>query len=315
MFDSVEPHDFNFYMIERVAMDQDIAESRLALDDEHEHDVRTYERQRAQLSTLNNLGLDEVEAVEYVLMLSRDEEERRMAQSEVALSSEGVFEDFDDIPSAPRYTAPIATAARPYPTPAPSPPRSGWSSMADLRSPVMAPTSSKVQVTPPFRPEPMEAGFSTSPLMISPASSLQGGRSYYRRPQNYTPPSITDTDHFPGMASSVSSSRSASVSVSPEIRPSVSWSEMLKKTSPPSSASRSPQAGFAVRSSAPSTRRQLSAPSGHSLLSDRLRGEGSSTTSSVSPSVSQSLDEDEELKYAIELSLAEALSRQAMNKD
>ena len=58
-------------------MYRDVAESRRDLNEEQMYTRRAFSREREQQSTLANLGLNEVEAVEYVLMLSRNEEEER----------------------------------------------------------------------------------------------------------------------------------------------------------------------------------------------------------------------------------------------
>ncbi|KIJ13712.1 hypothetical protein PAXINDRAFT_181240 [Paxillus involutus ATCC 200175] len=76
-------------------MHKDIAESFGELEYERAHVQRIYGREREHRSTLDSLGLSELEAVEYVLMLSRQEEEERQLRM---AREEGVFEgDFDDL--------------------------------------------------------------------------------------------------------------------------------------------------------------------------------------------------------------------------
>lgn len=58
-------------------MYRDISESRQEIEDEGNRKRAAYGREKDQLSSLETLGLNEQEALEYVLMLSRDEEERR----------------------------------------------------------------------------------------------------------------------------------------------------------------------------------------------------------------------------------------------
>ena len=63
-----------------------------------------YRWEREQRTRLETLGLDEVEAVEYVLMLNRDEVLERVSPSVGPVvgipMEEGIFEDdFDDIPN------------------------------------------------------------------------------------------------------------------------------------------------------------------------------------------------------------------------
>jgi hypothetical protein len=72
-------------ILEQVEMRRELRESRSEIDAEHQT-VQSYGREREQRQTLAQLGLDEVEAVEYVLMLSRDEEIARRAS---LLSSTG----------------------------------------------------------------------------------------------------------------------------------------------------------------------------------------------------------------------------------
>ena len=67
-------------------MHRDIAESRRELEYEQAHTRQTFGRERYQQLTLDHLGLSEVEAVEYVLMLSRDEEEARRQQRAALLA-------------------------------------------------------------------------------------------------------------------------------------------------------------------------------------------------------------------------------------
>ncbi|TFY83465.1 hypothetical protein EWM64_g551 [Hericium alpestre] len=114
-----------------------IAESRDELASEAEYTRRTFGREREQLSELESLGLSEREAVEYVLMLSREEAEARrrdgLQETEPAQQEEeGIFDvDLDDGPSyAPRYAQP--PVSRPSRTP---------SSTASL-SPPLQPTAS-----------------------------------------------------------------------------------------------------------------------------------------------------------------------------
>ncbi|KAH8112038.1 hypothetical protein DFH11DRAFT_1609389 [Phellopilus nigrolimitatus] len=309
----------------RLEMSQDIRESRQAAEDTHTQDQRSHERQRAQLATLGDLGLDEVEALEYVLMLSRDEEEARRVQERESESDDFFAGDFDDIPaaeSAPRealVSVHDESFEEVFPTPFPSPP-------ASLRlSPVRSNSNAKIQVSPPLRPEPMEAGFSTSPLGINIAAQR-------------SPPAVGNTEHFPVMSSSVSSrSAGTPVSPSPRMSPSVSWSSLVKSKSSasdgdgtrghtgpgPGAASGS----FTVLPSGPrnaerqrSISSQLSAR-GPSLLSASLqlhRQSGPPEVDGPQDHRQASLvgdadeDMDADLKLAIELSLADALSRQQL---
>ncbi|PPQ64115.1 hypothetical protein CVT24_008726 [Panaeolus cyanescens] len=97
--------------LDQVEMKKTISESRDLLKDHSDHVQRAFGREREQIAGLNNLGLSEVEALEYVLMLSRDETNARAMAEANALAGagsssnnhtdpfidEGVFEaDFDD---------------------------------------------------------------------------------------------------------------------------------------------------------------------------------------------------------------------------
>ncbi|THU88585.1 hypothetical protein K435DRAFT_307343 [Dendrothele bispora CBS 962.96] len=79
-----------------------VSESISELKQDNERRRRVHGREREQLMNLEQLGLDEVEAVEYVLMLSRDEAlQRERGQMASSTIEEGVFEgDFDDIENA-----------------------------------------------------------------------------------------------------------------------------------------------------------------------------------------------------------------------
>ena len=63
-------------IIEQVDMYRDISESQREIE-EQSRERAVYGREKDQLGSLEVLGLNEQEALEYVLMLSRDEEERR----------------------------------------------------------------------------------------------------------------------------------------------------------------------------------------------------------------------------------------------
>ena len=69
-------------IIEQVDMCRDISESQQEIEEEQSRKRAAYGRERDQLGSLEVLGLNEQEALEYVLMLSRDEEEQRDPPSE-----------------------------------------------------------------------------------------------------------------------------------------------------------------------------------------------------------------------------------------
>ncbi|KAI1795404.1 hypothetical protein LXA43DRAFT_882120 [Ganoderma leucocontextum] len=277
---------------QQIEMYRDISESRRELEEEQTHSRRTFGREKEQLSTLAHLGLSEVEAVEYVLMLSRDEEEARRRPRGLAESSrtafrddEGVFiADFDDASSVPSSRASSFSAH--------SLPNSEIRTdgvQAGRTFPRVAPSSSnhKVQVSPRLHPEPTEAGLITRPLPTSRASLTAGG-----------PPTASDLEHFPVVSrtpSSVSASgSSASLAGSAPGSPRSirsAWSTPLRSLRSSEVPSPSPAAGSASPAESPT--RPLS-----SVLTSNQR---------LPPTYAE--EEDGDLRFALELSLAEARSR------
>ncbi|KDR73941.1 hypothetical protein GALMADRAFT_227662 [Galerina marginata CBS 339.88] len=170
-------------------MRQTILESRDMLASEAQTVRAVYGREREHRTGLDNLGLSEVEAVEYVLMLSRDEENARAsarAQAEAeAEREEGVFEgDFDDEPGDEEdddisaFGAPSLSSRSSSSSSGSSGLSSSGSSSALSRGtgrslsntatagrpipsrPRVGPSTSneKVQISPPYRGEPTQAG-------------------------------------------------------------------------------------------------------------------------------------------------------------
>ena len=273
---------------EQVEMYRDIAESRRELEYEQAHTRRVFGREREQQRTLHNLGLSEVEAVEYVLMLSRDEEEVRRQRELEHLRDDGVFagsfdEDFQtpissssnflDRPAANEFTY----NGRTYPRPL---------------NPI---SNNRLHVSPRLRPEPMEAGSSGSPTSFSLSSSLSSSRSgsssQLARPDHHDP------SHFPSMSSTPTR---RSISGSPESSRSA-WSTPLRMAR--SEGPSSPRGGGSLLSS-PAAR-----ASGISLLSAQLERAQITGGHAVGPATSLQSDEDADLRFAIELSIAEARSR------
>ncbi|KAF8313309.1 uncharacterized protein EI90DRAFT_3159748 [Cantharellus anzutake] len=185
----------------------DIAESRKELDDEHTTSLMAHNRLRDQVSTMQELGLDEIEAVEYALMLSRDEEEARIRANvaerltQSIESDDGPFSDdildvpgtccdnsesipslgdptpeavsFSSIPDATHSQSPHLS------TPIPSPPVSARVPPSSVSFPILACSlsprsfgSPKIMVSPRTRLEPTGAGSSfivdASLLCLSP---------------------------------------------------------------------------------------------------------------------------------------------------
>ena len=162
------------------------------------------ERKREQRERLENLGLSEVEAVEYVLMLSRDEAnanarvENGSGPSDISEThlenAEGIFDggfemehNMDDDDDGPSFTHSTVSGSRRSSTSSTSIPMAWASSDSSLSSssaslssrssnsnlttvtktiamrrsiprPIPSSSNEKIQVSPPFEAEPMEAG-------------------------------------------------------------------------------------------------------------------------------------------------------------
>ncbi|KAG1750392.1 uncharacterized protein EDB91DRAFT_1234974 [Suillus paluster] len=268
---------------QRYDLNKDINESRRELEHEKAYTRHTMGREREQRSTLNMLGLSESEAVEYVLMLSREEEERRRLSHTI---DEGVFEgDFEDETFLP-VTSSSSTTHGPL---SPGSNQSSSSSLYSHRSraypraarPV---TNEKVQVSPPFVPEPMEAGVTISPLRIP--TSLPGSSTATRSLPDVVRSTSSSYEHFPSISSSISSSTSSLEHVRP------AWSTP-SRSAPSSNGSSSPHIDTPIL-------RSLSSASVD--IHDRRFEE--------ELQMPLDLDEvDDDLKFAMELSLAEARSR------
>ncbi|KAH9886927.1 hypothetical protein C8Q73DRAFT_657363 [Cubamyces lactineus] len=303
---------------QQLEMHREIAESRREVEEEQTHTRRTFGRQREQLSTLEHLGLSEVEAVEYVLMLSRDEEEARWqhaAESSAFREDEGVFmADFDDVPT------PMATPSGMFGSESSSAISSRTSSFSGTSSsgagasvfqggralPRAMPSTSnhKIQISPRFHPEPIEAGPSISLAPSRSASASVG----------VPPPPVSDIDQFPAFSrtpssasgsggtgtsvpSTPASSVKGSVSGSPQSVRSA-WSTPLRSLH--SSEAPSPSRLGVGASPTLSPTRSLSGAHAGPTVS----GHGGSGGASMFGD-----EDDEDLRFAIELSLAEARSR------
>jgi len=139
--------------------------------------------EREQLMQLHALGLSEREAVEYTLMLSRDEELRRLKSSTGEhVREEGVFEteESSGSQSGSDQSSLSSSSVWQYSPPLlrPSTSASSTSSHGQL-VPLASPSRSniKVQVSPRFYPEPMEAGGLPGSSPDSPSVPVQGSPS------------------------------------------------------------------------------------------------------------------------------------------
>ena len=255
----------------------------MELEYERAHTQRIHGREREQRSTLDALGLSELEAVEYVLMLSREEEEARRQRMVV---DEGVFEgDFDDLPGTPMSSPSRSTPSTPL-----SPPHHpNGRQYPRVSIPI---SNEKVQVSPRFVPEPMEAGTSISPLR-----PLAIEPSVQPSPMTTRSTSSSSLDHFPSISSSLSSTSSSrrGTSSSPE-QPRSAWSTPLKSVSPLPGPS-SPRSRVVTPVMARSRSANMSL-----LSADIARHKEASK-------VPETEEMDDDLRLAIELSLAEAQSK------
>lgn len=299
--------------LEQLELHKDINESRQALDSEQAYVKRSYGREKEQISTLDNLGLDEIEAVEYVLMLSRDEEEARIvgtgssgaasAAAAIPFEEEGVFEaDFEDDVVV---TANTASVPRTPPQSVRSSPNSAYGRSLPRTSPSMS--NHKVQISPRFRPEPTEAGFSISPLNMSnvTSSSTQVARTV----------SSSSIEDFPTISPTPSDSNPSTPPINwvqrsnPEASRTTAWGSPKRST--PSSEAASPGSSSPLSSRRGSAWSAVAGAS-HSHASVSLLSEGLARHANMDETAATDTGtsaEDDDLRLAIELSLAEARSR------
>ncbi|KAF5375448.1 hypothetical protein D9615_007952 [Tricholomella constricta] len=320
-------HGVAKYM-QQVELNHTISESKSMLKLESDYVRRANGRAREQQARLERLGLDEAEAVEYLLMLSRDEALQRenaiLGEQSLALE-EGVFEgdfDFDEsVSDHGRAIASCSSRRTGQPASRYSPARSGTSTptVPYLRVPPSN-SNDKVLVLPAFRPEPMEAGYAQS----SSSSCLSDNDDDDRSPPPPSPDS-TDQAHFPPISASTSptaptmtraSSGGGIAGPSHVFKPlsgalEGGSSRSGRNGGSSSSIAGSPQSTRSASASASAWSIPLQARSSVASVSS---GTGSvSDASSVRSPYSSGLrsdDEmDDELKFALELSLAEARSR------
>jgi hypothetical protein len=239
---------------------------------------RSFGPEREQLMQLHNLGLTELEAVEYTLMLSRDEELQKLQKNnDEHVHEEGIF-DADE--SSNSQSGSDQSTLSSYSVPQYSPPplrpsASGSSSSSYGRVvPLVSPSSSnvKVQVSPRFYPEPMEAGgIFGSPTSPSEPQSIPQGN-----PSSFPSSSYSQLIHGPVNLLATPSKQSFAGTGSPSGKPNA-WNKPL------------PGTGLAASPSI----------STGNPLQVSLRKEWEVEA-----------EEDMELRFALELSLAEAQSRE-----
>ncbi|KAF8467525.1 WD40-repeat-containing domain protein [Gautieria morchelliformis] len=285
---------------QQVELNRDIRESKSLLDDERAHAQRVYGRARAQRSTLDQLGLSEAEAIEYVLMLSREEADQRHASmlqsvpphtrtpmdmvATVPSDADGVFILDDDSELAqPQPDAQTPYSPKLCSASNTSSPR--HDNLADFASRSMpSPSNSNMPVMPMCLPQ--RAGFSSVPIGISAARSPTRGRSETSLSTPTTCSSLDDPEVFPPIMGAPSRSASSR-------QLSGSWS----RGSPSGSL--------------------LSADHAGNVVAGHISNSSPAASSSVPRNLSQTShkprnraeEEDDELKFILELSLAEARSR------
>ncbi|KAF7315774.1 hypothetical protein MIND_00093400 [Mycena indigotica] len=126
-----ERGDANSKAYQHIEMRQAISDSKYLLADEGRHSQRAYGREREQRAQLDTLGLSEVEAVEYVLMLSREDAIERASHQSQPLD-EGEW-DTSRSSSSTASSSPSPSTSRGQP----------------IMIPRASNSSSKVQVSPP----------------------------------------------------------------------------------------------------------------------------------------------------------------------
>ncbi|KAI0270695.1 hypothetical protein BC834DRAFT_862759 [Gloeopeniophorella convolvens] len=274
--------------------EQDIEDERKRLKKEAQYLNHSIGREHEQLKKLNSLGLSEREAVEYTLMLSRDEELKRRQLAGESSHEEGVFDIDESIeghsdahrsspPSSPSLS-PSHGHYSPRHSPRYSPPSPPVRQSASLITTAkqgqeyakVSPSKSnaKVQVSPRFFPEPKEAGgLSGSPQNMKSGSgkgkvtSSPRSSSYLKTvqtPASATPPKVTKTSSSGDLGA---------------------WNKPLPTAAP----FMSPSASSARRSPP---------------LTSSSRTDWGSEAERIRQA------EDLELRFALELSLAEAQSRE-----
>lgn len=312
------------HLPEQMELKQTIQESKSILKEESKYSKRTYDRQREHRKGFNNLGLSEAEAVEYVLMLSRDEAAAHTAQAASSSSSveEGVFvgdfeDDFDSEfdfqrgegpgssgrssrrPSTTSTTTGVSTpvyssssSSASSLSPSVSSYRSGMTTTRTGRpiprvTPPAPGSHEKIRVSPPYREEPMEAG----PEYHAEDGPVEGTRMHIE-------------DHFfPPISANASASTSPDLKMSPSASP-------VKVT--PTATGGSPESPCAFPSAwrvplrAPNTSRPApTAWAGPSRISPPVW-----VAQQQQPRTVGGLEDmDDDLRFALELSLVEARSR------
>ena len=251
------------YFAEQIEIRNEIADAKNRIAEESRSIRRSVGPEHEQSKKLQSLGLSEKEAVEYILMLSRDEELQRVQRSSEHVEVEVDEPEADEnlgrqSGSEPSYHTSSSSSSRYSPPPLSHRSTSGTGSnsrelLASLAPPI---SDVKVQVLPRSHPEPKKAG------------GLPGS------PSDEQSPSVSSSASKPGPTPSQATT---------------SWPKKQNAWRKPL-----PVAGSSASPTGTSTRVSQSKPGTHwKAEAERI-----------------SKVEDLELRFALELSLAEAQSRE-----
>ncbi|KAG6824534.1 hypothetical protein H0H92_006574 [Tricholoma furcatifolium] len=282
--------------LEQVELHQTISESQSLLQEESKQVQMVYGREREHRAMLETMGLDEGEALEYILMLSREEALQHEISLNPAIHEEGVFDnfDFDGIPSNLTHLVAGPSGSTPSNSGMSTPKRTPRHSHRASPSH----SNEKVQVSPPFRPEPMEAGNGDVPLTLPPLSLDSSDEKHFpRMSTSASPPS--PTTHRAWSISRSNISRTSSIDSQGSARVVVAGSPMSRKSPAWAGPSQSP----AVPRSPQSVKSFSQAVPSQNSVARNLPSVPSS------PSMGDDDELDDELRFVLELSLAEARSR------
>ncbi|KAL1742053.1 hypothetical protein HDZ31DRAFT_44082 [Schizophyllum fasciatum] len=261
---------------------------------------------RGQQAKLATMGLDEAEALEYVMMLSREEEEGVGVDdgSSFADVADGSFADVDDgsLAGTGDSSGSSGVSSLSYASSSAGSPSYGRRASPPAGRPISPSASAALAPSNPPDPAP-----STSPVPATPpsqASAPSGRRASASSVQGASVPSVKRAS-APKQGGSPSSAHSGSSSSA--------WSSpsSVKRASPPSSSAWARPLrmtpGDAPASSAPAGPSSGGARRGADLALPSARASSSIDGSEQTSSADDEMDDD--LRYALELSLAEARSR------
>ena len=256
-------------------MKESITESRRMAEQESESYKRTFTREKEHRAKLEKLGLTEAEALEYVLMLSREEAlGKGVLDANRAIGEEGVFDVDESLESTGYERVPSTSSIRR------SPSTSSVSTTSDQTWSSYGGSPASYGRYGAENPQGLDA------LPSSPTSSVPSMMSATAAPLPHVP--TLSNDQFPPIAVSPtpsSTSGSESARSANGMSPSKSWSSV-------------------VGSSSSTQSRSVSGPK-------RFRpvGAGGVKYTSSKFHVDDDVEMDDDLRYALELSLAEAQSQ------